>query len=239
MISGFDKYFQIVRCFRDEDLRADRQPEFTQIDLEISFARPEIVFHTVEGFLKAAFSTIGVELATPFPQMSYDQAIRLYGIDKPDLRLPAMADVREAFAAENLETLHVDAELPVVAIVIPKVGELSRKERDEIKAMFGDRKDAKVFEDIKRLEKSFPDAVAKVRELAKAKSRRPGGCGGGSKARRSCQRGESSATGVRCLFGCRTVAACIGAEVCRAARRISAWQFPAAVGHRLSHVRVG
>ncbi|HKD83826.1 MAG TPA: aspartate--tRNA ligase [Terriglobales bacterium] len=167
MISGFDKYFQIVRCFRDEDLRADRQPEFTQIDLEISFARPEMVFHVVEGFLKAAFSTIGVDLHTPFPQMSYDQAIRLYGIDKPDLRLPCMADVRAAFAPENLQTLHVDAELPVVAIVIPKVGELSRKERDDIKTMFGDRKDAKVFEDIKRLEKSFPEAVAKIRELAK------------------------------------------------------------------------
>jgi aspartyl-tRNA synthetase len=166
MISGFDKYFQIVRCFRDEDLRADRQPEFTQIDLEISFARPEMVFHVVEGFLKAAFSTIGVDLHTPFPQMSYDQAIREYGIDKPDLRLPPMADVREAFAPENLETLHVDPELPVVAIVIPKAGELSRKERDEIKTMFGDRKDAKVFEDIKRLEKSFPDATAKIRELA-------------------------------------------------------------------------
>jgi aspartyl-tRNA synthetase len=166
MISGFDKYFQIVRCFRDEDLRADRQPEFTQIDLEISFPRPETVFRVVEGFLKAAFSTIGVDLQTPFPQMSYDQAIRLYGIDKPDLRLPAMADVHEAFAAENLETLHVDPELPIVAIVIPKVGELSRKERDEIKTMFGDRKDAKVFEDIKRLEKSFPDAVEKIRELA-------------------------------------------------------------------------
>jgi aspartyl-tRNA synthetase len=167
MISGFDKYFQIVRCFRDEDLRADRQPEFTQIDLEISFAGPEIVFHTVEGFLKAAFSTIGVELATPFPQMSYDQAIRLYGSDKPDMRLPAMVDVRDAFATENLETLHLDSELPAVAIVIPKVGELSRKERDEIKMMFGDRKDAKVFEDIKRLERSFPDVVTKIRELAK------------------------------------------------------------------------
>jgi aspartyl-tRNA synthetase len=167
MISGFDKYFQIVRCFRDEDLRADRQPEFTQIDLEISFPRPETVFRVVEGFLKAALATIGVELETPFPQMSYDQAIRLYGIDKPDLRLPAMADVREAFAAESLETLHVDSELPVVAIVIPKAGELSRKERDEIKTMFGDRKDARVFEDIKRLEKSFPDAVEKIRALAK------------------------------------------------------------------------
>jgi aspartyl-tRNA synthetase len=167
MISGFDKYFQIVRCFRDEDLRADRQPEFTQIDLEISFPKPETVFRIVEGFLKAAFATIGAELDTPFPQMSYDQAIRLYGIDKPDLRLPAMADVRAAFPPENLETLHVDAELPVVAIIVPKVGELSRKERDEIKAMFGDRKEAKVFEDLKRLEKSFPEAVAKIRELAK------------------------------------------------------------------------
>ncbi len=124
----------------------------------------------VEGFLQAAFSTIGVELATPFPQMSYDEAIRQYGSDKPDLRLPAMTDVREAFAAENLETLHVDPELPIVAIVIPKVGELSRKERDEIKVMFGDRKDAKVFEDIKRLEKSFPDTVAKIRELAQPKA---------------------------------------------------------------------
>jgi aspartyl-tRNA synthetase len=168
MISGFDKYFQIVRCFRDEDLRADRQPEFTQIDLEMSFPRPETVFRVVEGFLKAAFLTIGVDLPTPFPQMSYDQAIHLYGIDKPDLRLPAMTDVREAFAPENLDTLHVDAELPVVAIVTPKVGELSRKERDEIKIMFGDRKDAKVFEDIKRLEKSFPDAVAKIRNLAQS-----------------------------------------------------------------------
>ena len=167
MISGFDKYFQIVRCFRDEDLRADRQPEFTQIDLEISFARPEIVFHTVEGFLKAAFACIGHELQTPFPQMSYDQAIRLYGIDKPDLRLPAMADVRQAFAAENLATLNVDAELPVVAVVIPKVGELSRKERDDIKLLFGDRKEARVFEDMKRLEKSFPEAVGKVREIVK------------------------------------------------------------------------
>jgi aspartyl-tRNA synthetase len=167
MISGFDKYFQIVRCFRDEDLRADRQPEFTQIDLEISFARPEMVFKVVEGFLGAAFKTIGAELQTPFPQMSYDQAIRLYGIDKPDLRLPAMADVREAFAPANLETLNVDPELPIVAIVIPKVGDLSRKERDEIKTMFGERKEAKLFEDIKRLEKSFPEAVAKIRELAK------------------------------------------------------------------------
>jgi aspartyl-tRNA synthetase len=165
MISGFDKYFQIVRCFRDEDLRADRQPEFTQIDLEMSFPRPENVFRVVEGFLKAAFSTIGVDLATPFPQMSYDEAIRLYGSDKPDLRLPPLADVREAFTAENLATLNADPDLPVVCVVVPKVGDLSRKERDEIKALFGERKEAKVFEDIKRLEKSWPEAAGKVRSL--------------------------------------------------------------------------
>src|SRR5262249_37318327 len=71
MISGFDKYFQIVRCFRDEDLRADRQPEFTQIDLEMTFPQQERVWEVVEGFLKAAFREIGVELPTPFPRMTY------------------------------------------------------------------------------------------------------------------------------------------------------------------------
>ncbi len=167
MISGFDKYFQIVRCFRDEDLRADRQPEFTQIDLEISFARPDMVFAVVEGFLTEAWKAIDVELKTPFPRMSYDDAIRKFGIDKPDMRLPEMVDVKEAFMPEQLATLNVDPELPIVAIVTPKVGELSRKERDDLKLLLGDRKDAKIFEDIKRLEKSFPEAVAKIRELAK------------------------------------------------------------------------
>jgi aspartyl-tRNA synthetase len=94
----------------------------------------------------------------------------MYGIDKPDLRLPAMSDVHQAFASENLETLGLDPELPVVAIVTPKVGELSRKERDDIKVLFGERKQARVFEDIKRLEKSFPDAVAKIRQIAQPHS---------------------------------------------------------------------
>jgi aspartyl-tRNA synthetase len=89
MISGLDKYFQIARCFRDEDLRADRQPEFTQIDLEMTFPQQETVFKVVEGFLKAAFEVAGEKINTPFPRMTYDEAIRLYGIDKPDLRLPA------------------------------------------------------------------------------------------------------------------------------------------------------
>ncbi len=170
MISGFDKYFQIVRCFRDEDLRADRQPEFTQIDLEMSFPQQETVFNVVEGFLQAAFKVSGVDLQGAFPRMTYDQAIRLYGSDKPDLRLPAMVEVREMFPADALETLKLDAKLPVVAIRTPKVGELSRKERDDIKVLFGERPGAKVFEDIKRLEKTWPDAIAKIREATKAEA---------------------------------------------------------------------
>src|SRR4051795_3806484 len=116
MISGFDKYFQIVRCFRDEDLRADRQPEFTQIDLEMSFPQQERVFEVVEGFLTAAFKAAGHELKTPFPRMTYDQAVQQYGSDKPDLRLPAMVDVREAFSADQLATLQINAALPVVCV---------------------------------------------------------------------------------------------------------------------------
>ncbi len=170
MISGFDKYFQIVRCFRDEDLRADRQPEFTQIDLEMSFPQQETVFNVVEGFLQAAFKVSGVDLQAAFPRMTYDQAIRLYGSDKPDLRLPAMVEVREMFPADALETLKLDPKLPVVAICTPKVGELSRKERDDIKALFGERPGAKVFEDIKRLEKTWPDAIAKIRVATKAEA---------------------------------------------------------------------
>ncbi len=164
MISGFDKYFQIVRCFRDEDLRADRQPEFTQIDLEMSYAQPERVWEVVEAFLKAAFKVAGHEMETPFPRMTYDEAIRRYGTDKPDLRLPAMTNVGEAFNKEDLAALALSAKLPIVALRIPKVGELSRKERDDIKPLFNGKGKAKLFEDFKRLEKSFPQAAARIRE---------------------------------------------------------------------------
>jgi aspartyl-tRNA synthetase len=166
MISGFDKYFQIVRCFRDEDLRADRQPEFTQIDLEMTWATKDRVFETVEGFLKSAFKAAGHDLSTPFPRMTYDEAIRLYGIDKPDIRLPAMSDVREAFPPEMMQMLGLQPDLPVAAVRIPNVGELSRKERDENRPLFDTKKRAKLIDDLKRLEKSWPEAVAKIREKA-------------------------------------------------------------------------
>ncbi|MGO8794352.1 MAG: amino acid--tRNA ligase-related protein, partial [Candidatus Sulfotelmatobacter sp.] len=162
MISGFDRYFQIVRCFRDEDLRADRQPEFTQIDLEMTYPQPESVWAVVEGFLTAAFAAAGYAINTPFPRMDYDEAIRQYGIDKPDLRLPAFTDVRQCFTPENLQELAINPNLPVIAIRIPKVGELSRKERDDIKTMFHSKGGAKVFEDFKRIEKKFPQAAARI-----------------------------------------------------------------------------
>lgn len=87
MVSGFDRYFQIVKCFRDEDLRADRQPEFTQIDVEMSFVNEEDIFELHEGLVKRIFKeTIGVEIQTPFPRLTYEEAMNTYGSDKPDTR---------------------------------------------------------------------------------------------------------------------------------------------------------
>jgi aspartyl-tRNA synthetase len=168
MISGFDRYFQVARCFRDEDLRADRQLEFTQVDLEMSFPRQETVFEVVEKFLVAAFAAAGVTLPAPFPRITYDESMRQFGSDKPDLRLPGLTDVRSAFTDDNLTTLQIDPALPVVALRIPNLGELSRKEREDNHPMFDKNKGAKFIDDFKRLARGFPDAAAKVRELAGA-----------------------------------------------------------------------
>jgi aspartyl-tRNA synthetase len=143
MIGGFDRYFQIARCFRDEDLRADRQPEFTQIDLEMTFPQQKTIFSIVEGFLHSAFSAAGIELGKEaFIQMSYDEAIRKYGIDKPDMRLPAMVDLSDLLTPELRETLKVDPALPVFGFTIPRVGELSGSERkkllSEVRTSFGE-----------------------------------------------------------------------------------------------------
>jgi aspartyl-tRNA synthetase len=168
MISGFDRYFQIARCFRDEDQRADRQLEFTQVDLEMSFPRRETVFGVVEQFLAAGFAAAGVTLPTPFPRITYDDSMRRFGSDKPDLRLPGLTDVRPAFTDAALATLQIDPALPVLALRIPNVGELSRKEREDNHPAFDLKKGAKFIDDFKRLAKSFPEAAAKVRELAGA-----------------------------------------------------------------------
>ena len=99
MISGFDRYFQIVKCFRDEDLRADRQPEFTQIDLEMSFATEDLVFSTIEPLMERLMGLIGREAPRPFLRMPYAEAIAKYGSDKPDLRCGMeISDVSAAFS---------------------------------------------------------------------------------------------------------------------------------------------
>jgi aspartyl-tRNA synthetase len=168
MLSGFDRYFQIARCFRDEDLRADRQLEFTQVDLEMSFPRQETVFAVTEQFMAAAFAAAGVALPTPFPRISYDDAMRQFGSDKPDMRLPGLVDARSAFTDADLAALQIDHALPVVAFRIPNVGELSRKEREENHPAFDLKKGAKFIDDFKRLAKGFPESAVKVRELTGA-----------------------------------------------------------------------
>jgi aspartyl-tRNA synthetase len=158
MISGFDKYFQIVRCFRDEDLRADRQPEFTQIDIEMSFPQPEQIFEMVEPLVVAAAKAAGFDIAQPFPRLTYAQAMRSYGIDKPDLRIPPFHCVEDLFPGAGLTT----EGLPLVAIRIPKVGPITRSQSDLLRD-FGKEKGLRVFGDMKRLDKDFPDAMVAVR----------------------------------------------------------------------------
>ncbi|HEV1285852.1 MAG TPA: aspartate--tRNA ligase [Bryobacteraceae bacterium] len=158
MISGFDKYFQIVRCFRDEDLRADRQPEFTQIDIEMSFPQPEQIFEMVEPLVVAASKAAGFDIAQPFPRLTYAQAMRSYGIDKPDLRIPPFHCVEDLFLGAGLTT----EGLPLVAIRIPKVGAITRSQSDLLRD-FGKEKGLRVFGDMKRLDKDFPDAMVAVR----------------------------------------------------------------------------
>jgi aspartyl-tRNA synthetase len=176
MIAGCERYFQIVRCFRDEDLRADRQPEFTQIDLEMSYPQAEQVWEVVEGFLTAGFQAAGNDIQTPFPRMSYDEAIRRYGNDKPDMRLPAMVDLREAFTPEELEELatkfRIRKELPLQLIRIPKAGDISGTERRTIGA-YGAYQHVQgpafvqLMTDPKRFAKDYPALSEKLLTFAK------------------------------------------------------------------------
>jgi aspartyl-tRNA synthetase len=159
MIAGYDKYFQIVRCFRDEDLRADRQPEFTQIDLEMAFPQQEQIYETIEPLVGAICKTAGYEVPKTFPRLTYAQAMRSYGIDKPDLRIPPFHCVEDLFPEGEISTKGV----PLVAIYIPKVGQVSRKERDDLKA-FGQERGLRVFDDAKRLERDFPGPMEEVKK---------------------------------------------------------------------------
>jgi aspartyl-tRNA synthetase len=176
MISGCEKYFQIVRCFRDEDFRADRQAEFTQIDLEMTYPQTDTVWGVVEGFLTAAFKAAGYEIKTPFPRMSYDEAIRRYGNDKPDMRLPAMVDIRDALTAEELDELtgkfRMRKEFPVQLIRVPRAGDISGTERRAI-GSYGAFQHVQgpsfvqLMTDPKRFATDFPSLSEKIIDFAK------------------------------------------------------------------------
>ena len=135
MISGMDRYFQIVKCFRDEDLRADRQPEFTQIDIELSFANEEVVFGALERLMQAVFQVVGRDVPAPFPRLAYDEAMARYGSDKPDLRfgLP-LHDVSDAFREGQFKVFRgiVEAGGSVRALVVPGAGGQARAQLDLI-----------------------------------------------------------------------------------------------------------
>jgi len=137
MVAGFDRYFQVARCFRDEDLRSDRQPEFTQVDVEMSFCDDEQVIATAEGALKAAFSAVGVEISTPFARMKYSEAMEKYGSDKPDMRysLP-LTDVIDLFANTELKVFAEIAKMPhinrIKALNVEGGEKLTRKEIDAL-----------------------------------------------------------------------------------------------------------
>jgi aspartyl-tRNA synthetase len=139
MMAGMDRYYQIVRCFRDEDLRADRQPEFTQLDVETSFLTQEQIIQLMEELIRTLFAEVlGVRLPAPFPRMSYHQAMRRFGSDKPDLRIPLeLVDVADLVRHCDFKVFAAPAQDPngrVAALRVPGGSELTRKEIDEYTA---------------------------------------------------------------------------------------------------------
>jgi aspartyl-tRNA synthetase len=134
MIAGLDKYYQIARCFRDEDLRADRQPEFTQLDVELSFASPEIVYRLVEGLFARVFKLIGADLEVPFPRLTFADAMRRYGSDKPDLRFEMeLQDISSVFSETTFTPFAsvLESKGEIKGIVVKGGASLSRKVLDE------------------------------------------------------------------------------------------------------------
>jgi aspartyl-tRNA synthetase len=143
MMSGFDRYYQIVRCFRDEDLRAERQPEFTQIDIETSFMSEEQIMQHMEDMIRHLFKDVlGAELPKPFPRLTYAEAMRRYASDKPDLRIPLeLVDVADLVRGSDFKVFSGPASNPegrVVALRVPQAGtKLSRKEIDDYTPFVG------------------------------------------------------------------------------------------------------
>ncbi|TRZ84587.1 aspartate--tRNA ligase [bacterium] len=135
MISGFDKYFQIVRCFRDEDLRADRQPEFTQIDIEMSFIDREDVYALTEGLVASVFELIGEKVRTPFPRLTYKESMERYGTDKPDLRAGMeIRDLTEAGKAADSDIIKrvLAGGAALKGLAVEGAGSFSRSQLDKL-----------------------------------------------------------------------------------------------------------
>ncbi len=142
MMSGMDRYYQITRCFRDEDLRADRQPEFTQLDIETSFMDEEGIMVLSEAMIRELFrEELGVQLPDPFPRMTYADAVRRFGVDRPDLRIPLeLVEVADLVADTEFKVFSGPARDPrgrVAALRLPGGGELTRKEIDDYTAFVG------------------------------------------------------------------------------------------------------
>jgi len=135
MVAGFDRYYQIVRCFRDEDLRADRQPEFTQIDIETSFLDERAIQDLMEGLIRQVFrDVLGVDLPSPFPRIAYAEAMARYGVDKPDLRIALeLTELTELMRTVDFKVFRQAAELPDGRVAALKVSaDLTRKEIDDL-----------------------------------------------------------------------------------------------------------
>jgi len=142
MISGMDRYYQVVRCFRDEDLRADRQPEFTQLDIETSFMDEKAITDLMEAMIRDLFQkTLNIALPNPFPRLTHAEAMRRYGSDKPDLRIPLeLIDIADLLKDIEFKVFAGPAKDPdgrVVALRLPKGAELSRKEIDDLTHFVG------------------------------------------------------------------------------------------------------
>jgi len=137
MVAGMDRYYQVVRCFRDEDLRADRQPEFTQLDIETSFMDENEIMIIMEEMIRQLFAkVIDVDLGAEFPRMSYQESISRYGVDRPDLRIPLeLVDIAEDMKDVDFKVFSAPANDPkgrVVAMRVPNAGDLSRKDIEDL-----------------------------------------------------------------------------------------------------------
>ena len=176
MISGFDKYFQIGRCFRDEDLRADRQPEFTQVDIELTFPQPDTIFEVVESLMSAVWKLEGVEVPTPFPRLSYAESMARYGNDRPDTRFGLeLVEVSDAFADTDFQVFRTMlAEGGTIkGIRVPGKASYSRRELDDLSKVAqaaGASDMAWLRIDSRGLQSSLPKAVSET-ELEGVRSR--------------------------------------------------------------------